>query len=270
MNFAIFLLQSRPQFKEVVILKILVAAKRVMDYRARVRVLADGSDVDVSHAKKSMNPFDEIALARAIEFRNTHPDTEIVVVSIGSENQDVLKHALAMGADNAIWIQTDETQSLSSLAVAKILKKITEQEKADWVLLGKQSTDGDNNQVGQMLAGLLNWSQATFAMSIEYQGDSLVVTREVDRGQETVSLRLPAVVTADLRLAKPMPPTLPAIMKAKAKPVCCISYDDLSLASSCEVEVLSVMEPEVRSAGERVASVQELLYKLRHEAKVLP
>lgn len=247
-------------------MKILVPAKRVMDYRARVRIDSVTCQVDTSHAKQSLNPFDEIALVRAVQLKQTFPNAEVIVVSIGHD-QDILRHALAMGADRALFVETEQT--LMPLQIAHLLKQIVQQEKIDLVLMGKQATDSDNNQTGQMLAGLLDWPQATCAKTIDYQDRKLVVEREVDAGIETVAMRLPAVITADLRLAQPAPPSLPAIMLARSKPIVTISLEDFTLPVSNTLEVLHVSLPTPRQAGKRLSSVSELVGTLRKTSECL-
>jgi len=243
---------------------VLVGVKRVVDYAAKVRVRADGSGVDTAAVKMSMNPFCEIAVEEAVRLKESKEASEVVVVTLGpAQSQDTLRTALAMGADRAVHVQTDAEQ-LEPLAVAR-------REDPQLVLLGKQSIDGDNNQTGQMLAGLLRWPQATFASKLELQGGAgrARVTREVDGGLETLSVGLPAVVTTDLRLNEPRYSTLPNIMKAKKKPVEKLSPEDLGVDVTPGVEVLEVMEPPKRKAGVRVGSVDELVEKLRGEAGVL-
>ncbi|MBB2203822.1 electron transfer flavoprotein subunit beta/FixA family protein [Gluconacetobacter takamatsuzukensis] len=249
-------------------MKILVPIKRVVDYNVKVRVRRDGGGVETAGVKMSMNPFDEIAVEEALRLREKGIATEIVVASIGvPQAADTLRTALAMGADRAILVQSEE--SPEPLAVAKILKILVEREKPDLVILGKQAIDDDMNATGQMLAGLLDWPQATFASRVEKTGDGLAVTREVDGGSETLSLTLPAIVTADLRLNEPRYASLPNIMKAKKKPLETIAATDLGIGLTRRLTILSMAEPPTRKAGVRLASVAELVEKLRNEAKVI-
>ena len=241
-------------------MKILVAVKRVVDYNVKVRVKSDGSGVDVAHVKMSMNPFDEIAVEEAIRLREKGVANEVVAVSIGpAKAQETLRTALAMGADRAILVQTDE--EVEPLGVAKILAKIAAEEQPQLVILGKQAIDDDNNATGQMLAALLGWPQGTFASKIEI-ADSATVTREVDGGLETVKLKLPAVVTTDLRLNEPRYASLPNIMKAKSKPFATKSPGDYGVDVARRLETLKVTEPTKRQAGIKVGSVDELVEKL--------
>lgn len=249
-------------------MKIIVPVKRVIDAYVSIRVKSDGSGVDTDNVKMSLNPFCEIALEEAIRLREAGTATEVVLVSVGSSDIDtVIRSGLAMGADRAIRIDTDN--DVEPLAIAKILKHVVEQEQAGLVITGKQSIDGDNNQTGQMLAALLGWPQATFASQLTLDGDAASVTREVDGGLETVALSLPAVVTADLRLNEPRYPTLPNIMKAKKKPLDVIALADTGVDAAKRVTILNVSPPEERSAGIIVGSVDELVDKLRNEAKVI-
>ncbi|HHF7365038.1 TPA: electron transfer flavoprotein subunit beta/FixA family protein [Legionella bozemanae] len=249
-------------------MKVLVAVKRVIDPYVKIRVKSDHSGVETQNIKMAMNPFDEIAIEEALRLREKNWATEVIAVSIGSESsQETLRHALALGADRAILVRTQD--SLESLNIAKILKKIIDDEKPDLVLMGKQAIDGDNNQTPQMLASLLNWPQATYASKIEASSDHLQVTREIDGGLETINVRLPAVVSTDLRLNEPRYASLPNIMKAKKKPLEDLELDKLGLSLKKHVEVLKVTEPDARSAGVKVESVAALLDKLQHEAKVL-
>ena len=249
-------------------MKVLVAIKRVVDYKTIIRVKTDGSGVDISNVKMSMNPFDEIALEQALRLREQNWTNEVVAVSIGTDNvQETLRHALALGADRAILIRTQN--SLESLNIAKILKKIVENEKPNLVLMGKQAIDGDNNQTPQMLASLLNWPQATYASKIELKDQALEVTREIDGGLETLSIPLPAIVSTDLRLNEPRYASLPNIMKAKRKNLDIIELDDLGLSLKKHIEVVNVKAPAARSGGKKVTSVTELIEKLKNEAKVL-
>jgi electron transfer flavoprotein beta subunit len=242
-------------------MKLLVAVKRVIDFNVKPRVKMDGSGVDLMNVKMSMNPFDEIAVEEAIRLKEKGVATEIVAVSIGpAKAQETLRTALAMGADRAILVQTDE--EVEPLAVAKILARIAEEEQPRLVILGKQAIDDDNNATGQMLAALLGWPQGTFASKIEIAGDA-TVTREVDGGLETVKLKLPAVVTTDLRLNEPRYASLPNIMKAKSKPLATKSPGDYGVDVARRLETLKVVEPAKRQAGIKVGSVDELVEKLK-------
>ena len=242
-------------------MKLLVAVKRVIDFNVKPRVKMDGSGVDLANVKMSMNPFDEIAVEEAIRLKEKGVATEVVAVSIGPQQaQETLRTALAMGADRAILVQTDE--EVEPLAVAKILAKIAEGEQPQLVILGKQAIDDDNNATGQMLAALLSWPQGTFASKVEVAGDA-TVTREVDGGLETVKLKLPAVVTTDLRLNEPRYASLPNIMKAKSKPLETKSPGDYGVDVARRLETLKVIEPAKRQAGVKVGSVDELVGKLK-------
>src|SRR5688572_3357750 len=243
-------------------MKLLVPVKRVIDFNVKPRVKADGSGVDLANVKMSMNPFDEIAVEEAIRLREKGVATEIVAVSIGpAKAQETLRTALAMGADRAILVQTDA--EVEPLAVAKILAKIAEEEQPGMVILGKQAIDDDSNQTGQMLAALLGWAQGTFASKVEVDGDNVSVTREVDGGLETVKLKLPAIVTTDLRLNEPRYASLPNIMKAKSKPMAQKTPEDYGVDVSPRLQTLKVTEPSKRQAGVRVGSVDELIGKLK-------
>ena len=249
-------------------MKILVAVKRVVDYNVKVRPLSDGSDVDLANVKMSMNPFCEIAVEEAVRLKEKGSAEEIVVVSIGEKTaQEQLRTALALGADRAIHIVTE--QNLEPLSVAKCLQKVVEKEQAEIVLMGKQSIDGDNNQTGQMLAALLGISQATFASKVEVVDGGLEVTREVDGGLQTVAVKTPAIVTTDLRLNEPRYAALPNIMKAKRKPLETLTTNELAIDVSPRTKLLKVELPEERQAGIKVSSVDELVEKLKNEAKVL-
>lgn len=249
-------------------MKILVAVKRVIDPYVKIRVKSDNSGVETQNIKMAMNPFDEIAVEEALRLREKNWATEVVVVSIGADGaQETLRHALALGADRAILVHTPA--SLESLNVAKVLKKIVDDEQPALVLLGKQAIDGDNNQTPQMLAALLDWPQATYASKLEAHSDHLEVTREIDGGLETLSVKLPAVVSTDLRLNEPRYASLPNIMKAKRKELTVIELDNMGLSLKKHVEVLHVTAPAVRSAGIKVKSVAELLDHLQNKAKVL-
>jgi electron transfer flavoprotein beta subunit len=243
-------------------MKVLVAVKRVIDFNVKPRVKMDGSGVDLANVKMSMNPFDEIAVEEAIRLKEKGAATEIVAVSIGAAKaQETLRTALAMGADRAILVQTDD--EVEPLAVARILAKIADEEQPGLFILGKQAIDDDSNQVGQMLAALLNWPQGTFASKVEPQGDKVSVTREVDGGLETVKLSTPAVVTTDLRLNEPRYASLPNIMKAKSKPLATKSPGDFGVDTAPRLEILKVTEPPKRQAGDKVGSVDELIAKLK-------
>jgi len=245
-------------------MKILVPVKRVVDYNVKIRVKSDGSGVELANVKMSMNPFDEIAVEEAIRLKEAGTASEVVAVSIGpSKAQETLRTALAMGADRAILIATEET--VEPLAVAKILKGVVEAEKPEIVVLGKQAIDDDSNQTGQMLAALLGWPQATFASKVEVDGDRLRVTREIDGGLQTILVNRPAVVTTDLRLNEPRYASLPNIMKAKKKPLEEKTLADFGVDTAPRLEVLETTEPSVRQAGERVESVDELVQKLKNE-----
>jgi electron transfer flavoprotein beta subunit len=243
-------------------MKLLVAVKRVIDFNVKPRVKMDGSGVDLANVKMSMNPFDEIAVEEAIRLKEKGAATEIVAVSIGpARAQETLRTALAMGADRAILVQTDE--EVEPLAVAKILAKIAAEEKPDMIVLGKQAIDDDSNQTGQMLAALLGWPQGTFASKVEPADGRLKVTREVDGGLETVDLATPAVVTTDLRLNEPRYASLPNIMKAKSKPLETKSPGDYGVDVAQRMEILKVIEPSKRQAGIKVGSVDELVERLK-------
>jgi electron transfer flavoprotein beta subunit len=243
-------------------MKVLVPVKRVIDYNVRPRVKADGSGVDLANVKMSMNPFDEIAVEEAIRLKEKGVASEIVAVSIGpAKAQETLRTALAMGADRAIHVQTDD--EVEPLAVAKILKAIADEEQPGLVVMGKQAIDDDSNQTGQMLAALWGRPQGTFASKVEVSGDRVSVTREVDGGLETVLLKLPAVVTTDLRLNEPRYASLPNIMKAKAKPLATKAPADYGVDTAPRLKVTNVSEPPVRQAGAKVGSVDELVAKLK-------
>ena len=249
-------------------MKVLVPVKRVIDYNVKVRVKSDQSGVDLANVKMSMNPFDEIAVEEAVRLKEAGAATEIVAVSIGPEKaQDQIRQALAMGADRGILVKTDA--EVEPLAVAKILKKLCEEEKPDLVILGKQAIDDDSNQTGQMLAALLGWAQGAFASKVVKQDGRLSVTREVDGGLQTVSLKLPAIVTTDLRLNEPRYASLPNIMKAKKKPLDVKDPAAFGVDLAPRLKVLKVSEPKKREAGVKVGSVAELVSKLKNEAGVL-
>jgi electron transfer flavoprotein beta subunit len=243
-------------------MKLLVAVKRVIDFNVKPRVKADQTGVDLANVKMSMNPFDEIAVEEAIRLKEKGVATEIVAVSIGpAKAQETLRTSLAMGADRAILIQTDD--EVEPLAVAKLLAKVAEEEQPGMVILGKQAIDDDSNQTGQMLAALLGWPQGTFASKVEVAGESVDVTREVDGGLETVKLKLPAVVTTDLRLNEPRYASLPNIMKAKSKPLAQKTPADYGVDTAPRLTTLKVTEPSKRQAGVKVGSVDELIGKLK-------
>ena len=243
-------------------MKILVPVKRVLDYNVKPRVKADGTGVDLANVKMSMNPFDEIGVEEAIRLKEKGVATEIVAVSVGpAKAQETLRTALAMGADRAILVQTDD--AVEPLALAKIFKAIADAEQPGLVILGKQAIDDDNNQTGQMLAALTGWAQGTFASAVNVDGDHVNVTREVDGGLETVKLKLPAIVTTDLRLNEPRYASLPNIMKAKSKPLDTKTPADYGVDTAPRVKVVKVSEPPVRSAGVKVADVDELVAKLK-------
>ncbi|MFN4038715.1 MAG: electron transfer flavoprotein subunit beta/FixA family protein [Erythrobacter sp.] len=243
-------------------MKILVPVKRVIDYNVKPRVKADGSGVDLANVKMSMNPFDEIAVEEAIRLKEKGAATEIVAVSVGpAKAQETLRTALAMGADRAILIETDE--EVEPLAVAKILKAIADEEAPGLVILGKQSISDDSNQTGQMLAALMGRPQGTFANTVEVDGDSVTVKREVDGGLQTVKLSLPAIVTTDLRLNEPRYASLPNIMKAKQKPLATKTAADYGVDLTPRLKTLKVAEPPVRQAGEKVADVAALVEKVK-------
>lgn len=249
-------------------MKVLVAVKRVVDYNVKVRPKSDGTDVDLANVKMSINPFCEIAVEEAVRLKEKGVATEILAVSVGpQQSQEQLRTALALGADRAILVSTENT--LEPLAIAKCLKAVCDSESPDLVLMGKQAIDGDNNQTGQMLAALLGVGQATFASELSIDGGSASVTREVDGGLQTISLPLPAVVTADLRLNEPRYASLPNIMKAKKKPLDTTTPDDLGVDASARVTLMGVELPAERQAGIKVEDVAQLVDKLRNEAKVI-
>jgi len=249
-------------------MKILVPVKRVVDYNVKVRVKPDGSDVDIANVKMSMNPFDEIAIEEATRLKEAGIATEIVAVSCGvAQCQDVIRTAMAIGADRGIHVLSD--QPLEPLAVAKILKAIAEKENAQLVILGKQAIDDDANQTGQMLSALWGVPQATFASKVEISGDQMTVTREIDGGLEKLSMQLPAVVTTDLRLNEPRYVTLPNIMKAKKNPLDVLNPADLGVDVSPRIRTLKVSEPPKRGAGVKVPDVATLVAKRKNEAKVI-
>lgn len=248
-------------------MKTLVAVKRVVDYNVKVRVKADGSDVDIGNVKMSMNPFDEIAVEEAVRLKEAGKVSEIVAVSLGGKKcEDTLRTALAMGADRAVHVETEA--ALEPLAVAKLLKAVAEKEQPQILLLGKQAIDDDANQTAQMLAALLNAPQGTFAGKLEIDGGEAVVTREIDGGMETVALKLPAVISADLRLNEPRYVKLPQIMQAKKKPLEKSTPEELGVNTAPRMQAVSYAEPKARKAGEKVGSVAELVEKLK-AAKVI-
>ena len=249
-------------------MKALVAVKRVVDYNVKVRVKADGSDVDIGNVKMSMNPFDEIAVEEAVRLKEAGKISEIVAVSLGEKKcEDTLRTALAMGADRAVHVETDVV--LEPLTVAKLLKAVAEKEQPQLLLLGKQAIDDDANQTAQMLAALLNAPQAMFASKVALAGDEVVVQREIDGGIEEVALKLPAVISTDLRLNEPRFVKLPNIMAAKKKPLEKLTPADLGVDTALRIEVLKYAEPKACQAGVKVADVAELVAKLKNEAKVI-
>ena len=248
-------------------MKALIAVKRVVDYNVKVRVKADGSDVDIGNVKMSMNPFDEIAVEEAVRLKEAGKVSEIVAVSLGGKKcEDTLRTALAMGADRAVHVETEA--ALEPLAVAKLLKAVADKEQPQILLLGKQAIDDDANQTAQMLAALMNAPQGTFAGKLEIDGVEAVVTREIDGGMETVALKLPAVISADLRLNEPRYVKLPQIMQAKKKPLEKSTPEELGVNTAPRMQAVSYAEPKARKAGEKVGSVAELVEKLK-AAKVI-
>ena len=249
-------------------MKALVAVKRVIDYNVKARVKADGSGVDLANVKMSMNPFDEIAVEETVRLKEKGVVTEIIAVSLGvTQCQETLRTALAMGADRAILVESDA--ELQPLAVAKLLKAVAAQESPQLIILGKQAIDDDSNQTGQMLAALLGWPQATFASKVDIADGKAKVTREVDGGLETIAIKLPAVITTDLRLNEPRYATLPNIMKAKKKQLDVVKPADLGVDVTPRLATLKVAEPAKRKGGVMVKDVQELVAKLKNEAKVI-
>jgi len=249
-------------------MKILVTAKRVVDYNVNIRVLADQSGVDLNNVKMSVNPFDEIAIEEAVRLKEAGKAEEVIVVSVGvSQCQEQLRTALALGADRGILVETDE--ALQPLGIAKALKAVIDKEAPGLIITGKQAIDGDNSQTGQMLAALAGLAQATFASEIDLGEDSATVTREIDGGLETITVKLPAIVTTDLRLNEPRYASLPNIMKAKKKPIDIFTPADLGVDVSPRVKTLKVEPPAERAAGIKVESVDVLVDKLRNEAKVI-
>jgi electron transfer flavoprotein beta subunit len=249
-------------------MKIVVPIKRVVDYNVKVRPLNDQSDVDLNNVKMSIIPFCEIAIEEAVRLKEAGTATEVIAVTVGtSASQEQLRTALALGADRAILIETESL--LEPLAISKALAKVIEKEAPQLIILGKQAIDGDNNQTGQMLAALLDYSQATFASEISLEGDSASVTREIDGGLQTLKVSLPAIVTTDLRLNEPRYASLPSIMKAKKKEMDIQPVDSLEIDIAPRVEFLSVEQPATRAEGIKVESVEELVSKLKNEAKVI-
>jgi electron transfer flavoprotein beta subunit len=245
-------------------MKVLVAVKRVVDFNVKIRVKSDGSGVELANVKMSMNPFDEIAVEEVVRFKEKGKVTEIVAVSVGpTKSQETIRTALSMGADRGLLIETPEGQAIEPLSVAKVLKGVIDAEKPGFVILGKQAIDDDCNQTGQMLAALLGWPQATFASKLVIEGDAALVTREVDGGLETLKLKLPLVVTTDLRLNEPRYPSLPNIMKAKKKPLEVKKPADYGVDISPRLVVLKTVEPPGRKAGVKVANAAELVAKLK-------
>ena len=249
-------------------MKILVAAKRVVDYNVNIRVLSDNTGVDLNNVKMSVNPFDEIAIEEAVRLKEAGIAEEVVVVSVGASNcQEQIRTALALGADRGVLVETDA--EMQPLAIAKVLKAVVEKEQPQLIILGKQAIDGDNSQTGQMLAALCNYSQATFASEIEITDGTAAVTREVDGGLETITVKLPAVVTTDLRLNEPRYASLPNIMKAKKKSIDTYSPDELGIDITPRFKTLKVVPPAEREAGIVVETVEGLVDKLKIEAKVI-
>jgi electron transfer flavoprotein beta subunit len=249
-------------------MKVLVAVKRVVDYNVKIRVKADKTGVETANIKMSMNPFDEIAVEEAVRLKEAGVVTEIVAVSLGvAQCQETIRTALAMGADRGIHVQTDA--ELEPLAVAKLLKALIAKEQPQLVILGKQAIDDDSSQTGQMVAALLGWAQGTFASKVKIEGGTMTVTREVDGGLETVALKLPAIVTTDLRLNEPRYASLPNIMKAKKKPIDATTPQDLGVDVTPHLVTLKVEEPPKRQGGKKVGSVAELVDKLKNEARVI-
>ena len=245
-------------------MKALVAVKRVVDFNVKIRVKADGSGVELSNVKMSMNPFDEIAVEELVRLKEKGIVTEIVAVSIGpAKSQETIRTALSMGADRGLLIETPEGSAAEPLAVAKLLKAVVAAEQPGFVMLGKQAIDDDCNQTGQMLAALLGWPQATFASKLVIEGDEAVVTREVDGGLETLKMKLPAIITTDLRLNEPRYPSLPNIMKAKKKPLETKKPADYGVDIATRLKVLKTVEPAGRKAGVKVANAAELVAKLK-------
>lgn len=249
-------------------MKVLVTVKRVVDYNVKIRIKADQSGVETQNVKMSMNPFDEIGVEEAIRLKEAGTASEVIAVSIGPQQcQETIRTALAMGADRGIHVKTDD--EMEPLALAKALKAVVEREEPGVVILGKQAIDWDNGQTGQMLAALLGWSQGTFASNVEINGDTMACTREVDGGLESITLKMPAVVTTDLRLNEPRYASLPNIMKAKKKPIDVLEPSELGVDVAPRVTLVKVEEPESRQAGVMVESAEDLVGKLKNEAKVI-
>jgi electron transfer flavoprotein beta subunit len=249
-------------------MKVLVPVKRVIDYNVKVRVKADNSGVELANVKMAMNPFDEIAVEQALRLKEAGGAEEVVVVSIGpAQNQETIRTALAMGADRGIHIEA--SHDIEPLAVAKLLKAVVERETPGLVLVGKQAIDDDCNQTGQMLAALLGWAQGTFVSALEVAGDKAKIVREVDGGLEHLEIKIPAIVSVDLRLNEPRYASLPNIMKAKKKPLDSLTVDELGVDISPRLTIVKVEEPAAREAGIKVADVKELVEKLKNEAKVI-
>jgi len=254
--------------KQRMSMKILVTAKRVVDYNVNIRVLADQSGVDLNNVKMSVNPFDEIAIEEAVRLKEAGKAEEVIVVSVGqTQCQEQLRTALALGADRGILVETEE--DMQPLAIAKVLKAVVDKEQPGLIITGKQAIDGDNSQTGQMLAALAGLAQATFASEVEIGDGSATVTREIDGGLETITVKLPAIVTTDLRLNEPRYASLPNIMKAKKKPIDVVTPADLGVDVAPRVKTLKVEPPAERAAGIKVESVEALVDKLRNEAKVI-
>jgi electron transfer flavoprotein beta subunit len=278
-EFLISIIYSFKKFSELWILhnfivsreakmKVLVAIKRVVDFATRIQIKSDQSGVELAHVKMSMNPFDEIAMEEAVRLKEQKIAQEIIAVSIGPQAiQETLRNALAMGADRAILVETDS--EIQPLAAAKILQVLAQKELPELILLGKQAIDSDNNQTGQMLAGLLNWAQGTFASKLTIKNNMATVVREIDGGLETLNLKLPAVVTTDLRLNEPRYLSLPNIVQAKRKPINIIPLAELNVDIQPHFQTLKVTSPEKRQAGIKVQDVNELINKLKHEAQVI-
>ncbi len=254
-------------------MKVLVPVKRAIDYNVKIRVKGDGTGVEQNNVKMSMNPFDEIAIEEATKLKEAGTVTEIIAVSIGSDKcQETLRTAMAIGADRGILVETDAPTDIGGaepLAIAKTLKAIVDKESPDFIIMGKQSIDDDSNQTGQMLAAMLGWAQGTFASDLEISADKAVVTREIDGGLETIELKMPAIITTDLRLNEPRYASLPNIMKAKKKPLDVMKPEDLGVDYTPRLSVVKVAEPLERVGGGKVADVDELIDKLKNEAKVL-
>ncbi len=254
-------------------MKVLVPVKRAVDYNVKIRVKADESGIELNNVKMSMNPFDEIAIEEATKLKEAGTVTEIIAVTIGPDKaQETLRTAMAIGADRGILVETDAPTDIGGvepLAVAKALKAIVEKESPDFIIMGKQSIDDDSNQTGQMLAALLGWSQGTFASDVELSDGKAVVTREIDGGLETIEIKLPAIITTDLRLNEPRYASLPNIMKAKKKQLDVMKPEDLGVDFTPRLSVVKVSEPPKRQGGGKVADVDELIEKLKNEAKVI-